>query len=59
MERELATRTGIAATIVARAAAGDAVASSRTVAAHHDDIARVCFVIVPSGLVDTLPVISP
>lgn len=45
MERELATRTGIAAGIVAQAAAGDAVAFARIVAAHHDDMARVCFVI--------------
>jgi RNA polymerase sigma-70 factor, ECF subfamily len=45
MERDLATGRGIAATIVAQAAAGDAVAFARIVAAHHDDMARVCFVI--------------
>jgi RNA polymerase sigma-70 factor (ECF subfamily) len=45
MEHELATPVGIAAVVVAEAAAGDAVAFARIVAAHHDDMARVCFVI--------------
>ena len=45
MEQELATPTGIATTILAQAAAGDTVAFARIVALHHDDMARVCFVI--------------
>ena len=45
MVRELATEGVIAATIVAQAAAGDAVAFARIVEAHHDDMARVCFVV--------------
>lgn len=45
MERELASGRSVAATIVAQAAAGDAVAFARIVEAHHDDMARVCFVI--------------
>jgi len=42
---ELAYTGAIAATTVADAAAGDAAALARIVAAHHDDMARVCFVI--------------
>ncbi len=45
MVRELATGRSIAATIVAQAAAGDAVAFAHIVEAFHDDMARVCFVI--------------
>ncbi|MCJ7711527.1 MAG: sigma-70 family RNA polymerase sigma factor [Chloroflexi bacterium] len=45
MEHELAIPRAIAATTVADAAAGDAMAFARIVAAHHDDMARVCFVI--------------
>ena len=45
MVAELTTVRGIAASTVADAAAGDAAALSRIVAAHHDDMARVCFVI--------------
>lgn len=45
MEQELATPGGIAAVVVAQAAAGDAIAFARIVAEHHDDMARVCFVI--------------
>ena len=45
MEHELTSLKGIAANTVAQAAAGDAVAFARIVAAHHDDMARVCFVI--------------
>lgn len=45
MEHELATPRGMAATIVSQAAAGDAGAFARIVADHHDDMARVCFVI--------------
>lgn len=45
MEHELATPVGSAAVVVARAAAGDAAAFARIVAEHHDDMARVCFVI--------------
>ncbi len=45
MEQELASPKGIASYTVAQAAAGDAVAFARIVAAHHDDMARVCFVI--------------
>ena len=45
MESELAVPGTLAASIVALAAAGDAVAFARIVAAHHDDMARVCFVV--------------
>jgi RNA polymerase sigma-70 factor (ECF subfamily) len=41
----LSISTGIAATTVAEAAAGDANALARIVAAHHDDMARLAFVI--------------
>jgi RNA polymerase sigma factor (sigma-70 family) len=42
---ELTIPGTIAATTVAQAAAGDADAFARIVAAHHDHMARVCFVI--------------
>jgi RNA polymerase sigma factor (sigma-70 family) len=42
---ELTIPTGIAASIVADAAAGDADAFARIVGAHHDDMARICYVI--------------
>ena len=45
MERELTTFRGIAATTVVQAVAGDTLAFAQIVAAHHDDMARVCFVI--------------
>jgi len=45
MEHELATPRGIPAMVVSQAAAGDAGAFARIVAEHHDDMARVCFVI--------------
>jgi len=45
MVTELAYTGSIAATTVAEAAAGDAAALARIVAAHHDDMASVCFVI--------------
>jgi RNA polymerase sigma-70 factor, ECF subfamily len=46
MASELTTiPVDIAATTVADAAAGDAVALARIVGAYHDDMARVCFVI--------------
>jgi RNA polymerase sigma factor (sigma-70 family) len=45
MEQELATPRGIAATVVSQAAAGDVGAFASIVAEHHDDMARVCFVI--------------
>lgn len=45
MTSERVWSAGIAATTVADAAAGDAVALARIVAAHHDDMARLCFVI--------------
>ena len=45
MEHELATPSGLAAMTVAQAAAGDAAAFADIVAEHHDDMARVCFVI--------------
>ena len=45
MEQELAPHRGIAAMVVAQAAAGDAAAFARIVAEHHDDMTRVCFVI--------------
>jgi RNA polymerase sigma-70 factor (ECF subfamily) len=45
MELNLANAAVIAAATIADAAAGDTVAFARIVAAHHDDMARVCFVI--------------
>ena len=45
MEQELATPGARAAMTVAQAAAGDAAAFADIVAKHHDDMARVCFVI--------------
>jgi RNA polymerase sigma-70 factor (ECF subfamily) len=48
MEQELATPRGLAALTVAQAAAGDAAAFADIVAEHHDDMARVCFVICGS-----------
>src|SRR5215207_5990176 len=45
MEHELATPHAMAALTVAQAAAGDAAAFADIVAEHHDDMARVCFVI--------------
>ena len=45
MVSELTIPGGIAATTVADAAAGDADALARIVGAHHDDMARLCFVI--------------
>jgi len=45
MVTELRMAGGIAATTVADAAAGDAGALARIVGAHHDDMARICFVI--------------
>ncbi len=45
MERELATPVPMAALVVSEAAAGDVGAFARIVAEHHDDMARVCFVI--------------
>jgi RNA polymerase sigma-70 factor (ECF subfamily) len=45
MEQELATPHGLTALTVAQAAAGDAAAFADIVAEHHDDMARVCFVI--------------
>jgi RNA polymerase sigma factor (sigma-70 family) len=42
---ELTIPGGIAATTVAEAAAGDVAALARIVGAHHDDMARICFVI--------------
>ena len=45
MVAELATPGGIATTTVAEAAAGDADALARIVGAHHDDMARLCYVI--------------
>ena len=45
MATDLTFGTGIAASVVAAAAAGDATALARIVTAHHDDMARVCFVI--------------
>jgi len=47
MEQEL-TAQGLAAVTVAQAAAGDAAAFADIVAAHHDDMARVCFLICGS-----------
>lgn len=45
MVGELTVHGGIAATTVAEAAAGDADALARIVGAHHDDMARICYVI--------------
>ena len=45
MVGELTIPGGIAASTVAEAAAGDADALARIVGAHHDDMARVCYVI--------------
>ena len=45
MASELTIPGGIAASTVADAAAGDADALARIVGAHHDDMARICFVI--------------
>lgn len=45
MVRELAMTSGIPATTVADAAAGNAEALARIVGAHHDDMARIAFVI--------------
>lgn len=45
MEHELANPRGLAATTVAEAMTGDVTAFARIVDAHHDDMARVCFVI--------------
>jgi hypothetical protein len=45
MVGELTIPAGIAATTVAEAAAGDADALARIVGVHHDDMARICYVI--------------
>src|SRR4051812_22037691 len=45
MEGDLSLRASIGSGVVADAIAGDAVAFARIVAEHHDDMARVCFVI--------------
>ena len=45
MVGELGIQGATSATMVAQAAAGDAFAFARIVAAHHDDMARVCYVI--------------
>ena len=45
MVGELTVPGGMAASIIAQAAAGDADALARIVGAHHDDMARLCFVI--------------
>lgn len=45
MVSELTIPGGIAATTVADAAGGDADALARIVGAHHDDMARICYVI--------------
>jgi len=45
MVAELTTARGIPASTVADAAAGDADALARIVGAHHDDMARICYVI--------------
>ena len=45
MEQELVTATALATMTVAQAAAGDTAAFTDIVAAYHDDMARVCFVI--------------
>ena len=49
MVGDLTIHGGIAATTVAAAAAGDADALARIVGAHHDDMARICFVIYGDG----------
>jgi RNA polymerase sigma factor (sigma-70 family) len=45
MADKIAVHGGIASTTVADAAAGDVAALARIVGAHHDDMARICFVI--------------
>jgi RNA polymerase sigma factor (sigma-70 family) len=45
MVGELSTSSGIPASTVAAAAAGDTAAFARIVRAHHDDMARVCMVV--------------
>ena len=45
MVSELSTTGAIPSSVVAAAASGDAVAFARIVAAHHDDMARVCRVV--------------
>jgi RNA polymerase sigma-70 factor, ECF subfamily len=45
MEQELASPRGLPALTVAQAAAGNAAAFTEIVAEHHDDMARVCFLI--------------
>lgn len=45
MTSELTIQVRIAASTVAEAAAGSAAALARIVGAHHDDMARICFVI--------------
>ncbi|MGZ6260557.1 MAG: RNA polymerase sigma factor, partial [Candidatus Limnocylindrales bacterium] len=45
MVEELTVPSGVAATMVAQAAAGDVDALARIVGLHHDDMARVCYVI--------------
>lgn len=45
MERELTSAAWLPEATVADAAAGDSAAFARIVAAHHDDMARVCYVI--------------
>jgi RNA polymerase sigma factor (sigma-70 family) len=45
MVGELTVSSGVPASIVAAAAAGDADALARIVGAHHDDMARICYVI--------------
>lgn len=45
MEGELSIQGSVSGAIVAEAVAGDAVAFARIVAEHHDDMARVCYVI--------------
>jgi RNA polymerase sigma-70 factor (ECF subfamily) len=48
MEQELAAPRAVATATVAQAAAGDPAAFAEIVAEHHDDMARVCFVITGS-----------
>lgn len=45
MERDLATPMDMAAIVISNAVSGDVAAFARIVAEHHDDMARVCFVI--------------
>ena len=54
MEQEL-TAQGLAAVTVTQAAAGDAAAFADIVAAYHDDMARVCFLICGSPSVSSSP----